>query len=109
MKKPTEIDAPNLYMTLFDSIKDDTIDILSDSAEIGLDILMKEGILKEVPFLGLLTKTLNVGIAFKDCLFLSRLRNFLIDIQAIQLDVRTRFLKKNILKRKMIKENWVKN
>ncbi len=61
-------------------------------AEVGLDLLFKEGVLKDLPVISTLAGLFRTGIAVKDILFIRKLCNFLQELQDTSPEDRTRMI-----------------
>lgn len=73
--------------TILDAIVDPNLkDLCVDIAEVAFDSILKEGPLKELPFLGSLIKTVSVGLAIRDKLFVKKVGIFLQEINRVSPD-----------------------
>ena len=67
-------------------------DMVIDSAEIALDAVMDEGILKEIPFFGFWTKTYGVVTAVREQLFIKKVYSFLRELRDVTTKERRKFV-----------------
>lgn len=67
----------NLSVAFSDSLEVDIVEGVSELAEIGLDSIMDEGVLKEVPFLSTVISLYKVGTSIKERHNLKKLAAFL--------------------------------
>ncbi|NTV47317.1 MAG: hypothetical protein HGB11_12540 [Chlorobiales bacterium] len=87
------VDPKNLGLSLTESLdksglKDRGVDFL----EVGLDSVLKEGVLKDIPILGALVSISKAAISVKDMLFLRKIWRFLQNVDDIQEKDRTKFI-----------------
>jgi len=67
----------SLSVAFADSLKEETISCISEYAEIGLDSVMEEGVLKDIPILNTAIALYKIGSSFKDRHNLKKLLAFL--------------------------------
>lgn len=67
----------NLSVAFSDSLEVDIVEGVSELAEIGLDSIMDEGMLKEVPFLSTVVSLYKIGTSLKERHNLKKLAIFL--------------------------------
>jgi hypothetical protein len=72
----------------------DLRDALADVAEIGLDQLLEEGPLRDIPVLGTLLRLRSAWGGVRDYIFARKVTRFLISVGEIPLDERERFIAK---------------
>lgn len=70
----------NLSLALSESLNDDVTSLVSDIAEIGIDSVMKEGILKEIPFLSTVVGVYNIGKTIKELHEIKKIEQFILSI-----------------------------
>ena len=63
-----------------DSITEETSDILSNIAEIGLDAVMNDGFLKEVPILSTAVSLFKIGNSLRERHYVKKLASFVLDL-----------------------------
>ncbi len=67
--------------------------ITIDSAEIAVDSILSDALLKDLPVIGTIKSFVNLGITIKEELFIRKLLKFLIELQSISFSEREQFLK----------------
>lgn len=72
--------------------RDDIESLATDLAEVTLDSFLKEGVLREVPFVGTVMRLYKVGSSVGDQLFLRRLGRFLQGLSDLTAEERQAFL-----------------
>ena len=72
----------------------DLKDVTKDITESGIDLLIKNEILKEVPIIKSIVGLFNLGISIKDMFFLKKLLRFLHEINSTTLAEREDFINK---------------
>jgi hypothetical protein len=75
-------------------VGDNLKDMIIDSAEIALDNFLEDGVLKEIPFFGLLYKGTKTIIGIKENIFAKKIYKFLIEIKDIPQSEREIFINK---------------
>ena len=70
------------------TLSSDSINISSDMLEIGLDSILKDGLLKDIPVFSTLTSIAKLGLNIKDRLFIKKLVHFLYETQNISISKR---------------------
>ena len=81
MKKKIKKEDGGIGKTLITTIKNpDTIDLLSDYSELGLDSILEEGVLKDVPFFGTIIKVFKAGSKIKEGIFVKKMVKFLVEL-----------------------------
>lgn len=65
---------PSMKQTLFDS---DAADILLDYAEIGLDAVLDDGILKDIPVIGTIVSFCKIGLNLRERNLIKQLETFI--------------------------------
>ncbi|WP_262147550.1 hypothetical protein [Chryseobacterium foetidum] len=68
-------------------IKSDSFALISDFAEISLDSLAKDEIIKDIPMIGTISKLLSIGTTINDRLFTKKLFQFLKELEDINQDL----------------------
>lgn len=79
-KNDIEVIDTSVYLgdSLAETILNDHMkDILIDASELGLDAMMDDGIMKEIPIVSLLYKTYKIGHLFHERAFIRKLVSFL--------------------------------
>lgn len=85
----------NLNTEFIESITSkEAISVAGDLAELGLDSLLEEGILKDIPFFGTVIKMSSIIGSVRDRLFLKKVSSFLFEISKISEQDRNRFRNK---------------
>lgn len=77
------------------SVVDPIKEILSDALEVIADDQLQEGVLKELPGVGILFKTYKAVGGIKDLIFFRKLDRFLTELETISLEDKTKFWAKN--------------
>lgn len=67
-------------------------DIAIDFGEIGLDTMLDDGVLKDIPVLGTLAKLYSTGATIREKIFERKLIKFLVSLDKISLEKRRRFI-----------------
>ena len=81
--------------SLIQSIGSNSLDIVSDTAEVSLDAILDEGLLQDIPVFGSIVKLTKIGLTVRDHLFINKLRIFLKHINSIDSQTRQLFLDKH--------------
>lgn len=90
-----ELPAIPLEDALIETIaNENALDLLSDLGEVGIDRLLMEGPLQDVPILGSIVKTAKLGIAFRDRAFAKKVLRFLFQLRSIPHAEREAFAEK---------------
>ncbi len=76
------------------SIGSDSLEILSDGAELILDSTIDSEILKDIPIFGSLFKLAKIGLTIRDRLFINKLNSFFVSIKSIKHEERQKFVRK---------------
>lgn len=80
VNKGTAIMETHLLPSFEDSILKESIDIGIDMAEIGLDSLLSNGLLKEIPFFNTFYKISNIAVSVHDRFFLQKALTFIQEV-----------------------------
>ncbi|HZD36333.1 MAG TPA: hypothetical protein VE130_14115 [Nitrososphaeraceae archaeon] len=72
--------------------RSDLPDLATDIGELGIDELLENGLLKDVPFLGGILKLAKFGISVSNYLFLEKISKFLSNLKDIPVEQRARFI-----------------
>lgn len=75
-------------------ISNELINITSELTEVGLDSLLEEGVLKDLPIVGTLVGLTKIGLTIKDKLFLKKIIHFLHQLKDISSEKRQAFVDK---------------
>ena len=75
--------------------KDDLSSIAQDAAELGLDSLLDDGIVKDIPFVGTVMKLVGVGRGVREALFAKKILKFLFRIKDISTERRRAYEQKS--------------
>ncbi|MBI3527857.1 MAG: hypothetical protein HY067_07800 [Betaproteobacteria bacterium] len=67
-------------------------DIAFDSAEVALDSVLTEGVLRELPVVGILVKLAKAGQSVAEELFLRKLLRFLLELRKVPVEERAKLL-----------------
>ena len=86
----------NPDITIIDSIKSNSIDIIADHSEAILDATLESGILKDIPIFGSLVKLTKLGNSVRDFLFTKKLMSFLTQVSEIDAQDRSKFIDKHL-------------
>src|SRR5262245_61944564 len=87
--------SESLDLSLIESIKSsDLKDIAVDLSEIGLDSLLEDGLLKDIPVFGSLVKLYKTGQTIRDALFAKKLLLFLQGISKVSPEQRRATIEK---------------
>lgn len=70
-------------------------DVVFDSAEVALDSVLGEGVLQDLPIVGLFAKIVRAGQSISEELFLRKLLRFLYELRDIPLDEREKLLERH--------------
>lgn len=68
-------------------IKSESFALISDLAEVSLDSLAKDDIIKDIPMIGTISKLLSIGTTINDRLFTKKLFQFLKELENINSDL----------------------
>lgn len=63
-------------------------------SEVGLDSVLNDGVLKEIPFIGTIIGFVKTGLAVRDWLFLKKLYLFLCELEKVPQEVRNEMIYK---------------
>jgi len=72
----------NLSLALSESLNEDVTSLVSDIAEIGIDSVMDEGLLKEIPFLSTIVGVYNIGKTIKELHEIKKIEQFILSINS---------------------------
>ena len=56
----------NLSVALSDSLKEETVSCIGELTEVGLDAVMDEGLLKDIPFVSTAISLYRIGRSFAE-------------------------------------------
>lgn len=91
---PNIITSMSLSKDLITSISSDSLDMLSEYAEIAIDSTMESGLIQDIPILGSLVRLTKIGSTIKDYLFANKLKYFLLSTNSVSTEERIKFLDK---------------
>ena len=70
-------------------------DIIFDTAEVAFDSILTNGVLKELPVVGIVVKLANAGQSIAEELFLRKLLRFLVELKSVSAEERAKLLVKH--------------
>lgn len=70
-------------------------DIIFDAAEVAFDSILTNGVLKELPIVGMVVKLANAGQSIAEELFLRKLLRFLCELKSVSAEERAKLLVKH--------------
>ena len=70
----------SLAIAFSDSLKEDTISVIGDITEVGLDSIIEDGLLKDIPIVSVAVALYKIGTSIKDCHNLKKLSIFINEI-----------------------------
>lgn len=79
-----------LSIALSDSLKDETTACITELAEVGLDSIMDDGVLKDIPFISTAVSIYKIGNSIKDRHNIKKLAHFLDEINRNLYDINER-------------------
>ncbi|MDZ8029939.1 hypothetical protein [Nostoc sp. DedSLP04] len=74
-------------------ITSQSLELFTEIAEVVIDSLMEDGLLKDIPFLSLAMKAANIGKTVSDRIFLTKIKKFLLYLDKVTLREKQSFLK----------------
>lgn len=79
----------DLDLSLIQSIKDsELVPVTTDIAEVGLDALLNDGVLREIPIIGSFVGLCKTGVSIRDWLFARKLLSFIQELSKVPKEVR---------------------
>ena len=88
-------DLNGLSVSLVDTLrKSDLQEVTIDLAEVGLDSVLNQGILKDIPFIGAFVGVAKTAVSIRDAQFLKKMIYFLTELHNIPADKREKQIKK---------------
>lgn len=87
-----------------ETLSSDFTNISKDMLEVGVDSILDDGLLKDIPIFGCLISLSKIGVNIKDRLFIKKLSHFLYETQRVPKNKRERVIKK-INKSKQFQSN----
>lgn len=84
------MDKPSLSVSLSNSIGEKAVDCISSLGEVGLDAIMDEGILKDIPLLSMVVSTYHIGKKLTERHHLRKLVSFIEEINKKSVDEENR-------------------
>jgi len=66
--------------------------IVRELTEVGADTMVKEGLLRDIPFVNFLHSSYQVGLALKQQLFTKKIQNFLEELSNVSYEERLKFV-----------------
>ncbi|MFI4912642.1 MAG: hypothetical protein ACIAQZ_13340 [Sedimentisphaeraceae bacterium JB056] len=98
-------DALNLEGKLSKSIESEQLGKLTASyAELGLDTILEDGLLKDIPILGTITSLAKIGFNMRDRVYLKKLILFLSQMSDVSQEQREEFVKKSCIGNRYFEE-----
>lgn len=83
-----------LEQSLFETIKSyGGKDLIKEAAEFSLDSVLDDGLLKNIPIVGVVTKLYSVAIGIQGYVFAKKLRKFIAQLSNVSHDERSNFIK----------------
>lgn len=73
------------------TMKDELTEIATDLAEIGLDSQLADGLLKDLPIVGLVYKVGKVALSIPDLILAAKVKKFLVELDKIEPEKREQF------------------
>ncbi len=77
-----------------DDIKETSVELALELAEVPLDQLLAEGMLRDIPVLGTAYRLARLALSIRDQIFLAKVARFLIPVKAIPDEEREAFARK---------------
>lgn len=90
------------------ALKGPVTEVVTDTAEVILDSVLSEGVLKEIPVLGTIIRLAKAGKSISDQLILNKIQRFLFELQKTPPYEREQFIQKyggNAEEQKVLGEN----
>lgn len=81
--------------SMIETLKSDFANISKELVEVGIDSMLKDGILKDIPIIGTLGSVFKAGISIKDRYFIRKVLWFLCSLEDTSLEERREFLVKH--------------
>lgn len=81
--------------SMIETLKSDFANISKEFMEVGIDSMLQDGILKDIPIIGTLGSVFKVGISIRDRYFIRKIIEFLCSLEDTSLDERREFLVKH--------------
>lgn len=75
------MDEKSLAVALEDTLAESTIDIISDIAEVGLDAVLDDGLLKDIPIISTAVSLFKIGKTIHDRVYVKQLGVFIDEIK----------------------------
>lgn len=86
----------NYKNDLMEPILSSTYEVSKDLLEIGIDSLLEDGTMKEIPIVGTVVGILNLGKNITNAIFMKKLLNFIFNLNSISIEERKMFIDKCI-------------
>ncbi len=84
-----------LSEALTETIKDDNFQgVIADLSETGLDAVLKEGVLRDLPFIGSIVGLAKAGVSVRDVLFMKKIQAFLYQLKNTNVEDRRKEIEK---------------
>ncbi|MBN3897185.1 MAG: hypothetical protein HWQ41_18485 [Nostoc sp. NOS(2021)] len=74
-------------------ITSQSLELFTEIAEVVIDSLMEDGLLKDIPFISLAVKVANIGKTVSDRIFLTKVKKFLLYLDKVPVREKQSFLK----------------
>lgn len=82
-------------LAILDSVaKDELSDVFSDLAEVGLDQIFENDVIKELPIIGSVASVVKAGFSIRDRLFARKVLHFLKEVSVADQESREKFAQK---------------
>lgn len=81
--------------SMIETLRTDLGDVSKELMEIGIDSILKDGILKDIPIIGTLSSVFKTSISIRDRYFIKKILRFLCSLEDTSLDERNEFLSKH--------------
>ncbi len=75
------MDEKSLAVALEDTLAENTLDIISDIAEVGLDAVLDDGLLKDIPIISTAVSLFKIGKTIHDRVYVKQLGVFIDEIK----------------------------
>lgn len=91
--KHSETDKDDLETSLINVLIGDNFkEIIVEASEVTLDSFLSDGVLKEIPFLGVLYKSIKAAKGLREAIFAKKVYKFLSELKSISQEQREEFI-----------------